>query len=257
MTPARVAPALYEATVSHRRLERLDYGFTHRLYLWLVDLDDLPRLPLLLRPLARFRAADHVGDPSLSIRANLEDFLGGHGIDLAGGRVLMLTHARVLGYVFNPITLYWCHGADGGLRCVVAEVHNTYGGRHRYLLDVDEQGRAAVEKAFYVSPFFTVDGGYRMRVPEPAASLDVSVALRRDRRTAFVATLRGTRRAADARGVLRAALRHPWVTLHASAAIRRHGIALWRRGVPVVPRSHVSEIGGYSHSFRSHGETGA
>lgn len=241
MIPGPETPALYEAEVSHRRLERLDYGFTHRLYLWLVDLDDLPRLPVWLRPLARFRSADHCvdgmgSDPERSIKGNLEAFLAGHGVDLHGGRVLMLAHARVLGYVFNPLTLYWCHDHDGAPVCVVAEVHNTYGGRHRYLLDVDPHGRARVDKDFYVSPFFTVDGEYRMRVPEPGGTLDVAIALRREGATAFGATLRGTRRPAGVRGVLRAALRHPWVTLHGSAAIRRHGITLWRRGVPVVPR---------------------
>lgn len=243
-TSGPVTPALYEATVAHRRSERVDYGFTHQLYLWLVDLDALPRWPWAVRPLAGFRAADHVvgpgEDPRCSIRANLETFLSERGVDLAGGRVLMLAHARVLGYVFNPLTLYWCHRPDGTLACVVAEVHNTYGGRHRYLLstdDADASGTVRVDKEFYVSPFFTVDGEYRMRVPEPDDSLAVSIVLRRDEDTAFVATLRGTRRPADVRGLLRAARDHPWVTLRLSAAIRRHGIALWRRGVPVVPRT--------------------
>ncbi|WP_373695218.1 DUF1365 domain-containing protein [Actinomycetospora aeridis] len=227
---------MYEAEVTHRRHERLDAGFTHRLYLWLVDLDDLPRLPVLLRPLAGFRAADHIGDPRRSIRANLDAFLAARGI-ARPARVLMLAHARVLGYVFNPITLYWCRDDAGALVAVVAEVHNTYGGRHHYLLEVDAQGRASVDKDFYVSPFFTVDGEYRMRVPEPGETLAATVVLRREGATAFVATLRGRRRAATPRAVLAAALRHPAVTLHVAAAIRRRGIALWARGVPVVART--------------------
>ena len=234
---AAAAPALYEVEVAHRRTERIDHAFTHRMYLWLVDLDDLPRLPAPLRPLARFRAADHVGDPARSLRANVDDFLAGHGIDLTGGRVLMLAHARVLGYVFNPITLYWCHDAAGALAAVVAEVHNTYGGRHRYLLDVDDGGRARVAKDFYVSPFLDVDGEYRMRVPEPGETLSATIVLRRDDATAFVATMRGHRRPAGVRGVLAAAARHPWVTARVSTAIRRQGIALWWRGVPVRPRT--------------------
>ena len=176
-------PALYEVEVTHRRQERIDYGFTTRMYLWLVDLDALPRPRGLLAVLARFEAADHAGDPARPIRANIDDFLAGHGIDLEGGRVLMLAHARVLGYVFNPITLYWGHRPDGTLAAVVAEVHNTYGGRHRYLLDVDDAGRARVDKAFYVSPFFAVDGEYRMRVPEPDAALSATVVLRREGET--------------------------------------------------------------------------
>ena len=73
----------------------------------------LPRLPRALAPFARFEARDHLGDPQRTIRQNLDAWLAGRGIDLEGGRVLMLAHARVLGHVFNPITVYWCHTADG------------------------------------------------------------------------------------------------------------------------------------------------
>ncbi|GAA4798295.1 DUF1365 domain-containing protein [Actinomycetospora chlora] len=231
-----VTAYLYDAEVGHRRLERLDASFTHRLYLWLVDLDDLPRLPAPLRPFARFDAADHIGDPHRSIRANLDAFLAARGVERPAS-VLMLAHARVLGYVFNPITLYWCRDVEGVVTAVVAEVHNTYGGRHHYLLETDEQGRARVDKDFYVSPFFPVDGEYRMRVPEPGATLAATVVLRREGATAFVATLRGRRRPATPRAVLAALLRHPAVTLRLAAAIRRRGIELWARRVPVVPRT--------------------
>ena len=232
---------LYEAEVGHQRREGLDDAFTHRLYLWLVDLDDLPRLPAPLRPFARFRAADHIGHPDRTIRENLDAFLAARGMERPA-RVLMLAHARVLGWVFNPITLYWCRDADGALVAVVAEVHNTYGGRHHYLLDVSddpEAGRARVDKDFYVSPFFPVDGEYRMRVPEPGETLSATIVLRREGGTAFVATLRGRRRPATARTVLAAVLRHPAVTLRVSAAIRHRGIRLWARGLPVIARRPV------------------
>jgi len=136
------APALYDVEVRHVRHAALHRDFRHRVYLWLVDLDALPRLPLWLRPFAGFRAADHLGDPDGTIRGNLDRYLAGRGIDLRGGRVLMLANARVLGYVFNPLTVFWCHGSDGSLACVVAEVHNTYGERHCYLLATDHAGRA-------------------------------------------------------------------------------------------------------------------
>ncbi len=79
----------------------------------------------------------------------------------------MLSNARSLGYVFNPLSLFWCHDPDGSLRCVIAEVHNTYGGKHCYLITPDDAGRAETEKRFYVSPFYPVDGFYRMSVAEP------------------------------------------------------------------------------------------
>lgn len=228
--------ALYEVSVTHRRSQTLEDAFTHRMVLWLVDLDDLPRHPGIA-----FRGADHLGHPDRSIRENLDAFLVAHG-RARPARVLMLAHPRTLGYVFNPISLFWCHDADGALAAVVAEVHNTYGGRHHYLLDVDDAGRARVDKDFYVSPFFPVDGEYRMRVPEPGETLSATVVLRRPDAegrliTAFVATMRGRRGPATQAAVVRTLLRHPFITQRVSLAIRRRGVALWARGLPVVPRT--------------------
>ncbi|MYS50171.1 DUF1365 family protein, partial [Streptomyces sp. SID6013] len=124
----------------------------------------------------------------------------------------------------------------GTPRCVVAEVHNTYGERHTYLLHPDEAGVAHVDKDFYVSPFFPVDGAYRMRLPLPADRLDLTVRLDRPGARPFTATVRGTRREATPAALLRLAVRHPLSTLAVSAGIRRHGIRLYLRGLPVQPR---------------------
>lgn len=243
-------PAVYDAVVRHARRQTgpaSGRSFSHSIYLWLVDLDDLPRLPRLLRPFARFEARDHLGDPQLTIRRNLDAYLATRGVDLRGGQVLMLANARVLGHVFNPITVYWCHRPDrvdahsagatrGELECVVTEVHNTYGERHCYLLRTDGTGRAETEKDFYVSPFLTVDGQYRMLLPVPDERLAISVTLRQQGATALTATVVGTRRPAGPRALARMLLRHPAVTYRISALIRRHGIALWLRRLPVVPR---------------------
>ncbi|GGS30338.1 DUF1365 domain-containing protein [Streptomyces humidus] len=229
-------PALYSCRIAHVRTGPRRYALRHRTYLWLVDPDHPPRLPFPLRPLARFDPRDHFAGDRPSIRTGLDAYLAAQGVRLDGGRVLMLTHARVLGHVFNPLTLYWCHGPDGDLRCVVAEVHNTYGGRHSYLLRPDATGSAGADKDFYVSPFFPVDGRYRMRLPPPGERLDLTVHLDREDGRAFTATVRGDRRAATAAALLRLALRHPWSTLAVSAAIRVHGARLYLRGLPVQPR---------------------
>ncbi|WP_432133701.1 MULTISPECIES: DUF1365 domain-containing protein [unclassified Streptomyces] len=234
--PADAVPALYPCTITHVRTAPRRYVLRHRTYLWLVDPDRPPRLPRPLRPLARFDPRDHFTGDRPSIRAALDAFLAERGVRLDGGRVLMLTHGRVLGYVFNPLTLYWCHGPDGDLRCVVAEVHNTYGGRHAYLLRPDEAGRADTDKRFYVSPFFPIDGRYRMRLPPPGRHLELAVHLDRGEGRALTATVSGTRRPATPAALLRMALRHPWAPLVAAAAIRFHGIRLYLRGLPVQPR---------------------
>jgi DUF1365 family protein len=236
--------ALYEATVTHARRRRINRVFRHRVYLWLVDLDATPRLPRWLRPFARFEARDHLGDPNRTIRQNVEAFLADHGVDLRGGQVLMLANARVLGYVFNPLSVFWCHRPDGELECVLAEVHNTYGERHCYLLRPDAAGRAAADKDFYVSPFLTVDGHYRMVLPRPGERLRLSITLHQNGRTALAAGVCGTRRPATPATLLGMLLRRPLVTQRTSALIRWHGIVLWLRRLPVVPRpSHTPQEG--------------
>ena len=229
-------PALYEVTVRHLRVAPIHHEVNARSFLWFVDLDDLPKLPRPLRSLARFRAADHLGDPRRSIRENIDDLLTEYGIDLAGGRIHMLALPRVLGHVFNPLSLFWCSRPDGSLACVVAEVHNTYGGRHAYVLQTDERGRASAAKQFYVSPFFPIDGFYSMSLPEPDDALDVVIRLHRPDAPPFVATLHGIRRPATLVTLLRLTIRYPAVTRATLGKIRRHGVALWLRRVPIAKR---------------------
>ena len=220
---------LYECRVTHARTFPLRNVFTYRTYLWLVDLDDLPS--------AGFRARDHLGDPRCGIRENLDRFLAARGIDRPH-RVLMLAHARVLGYVFNPLTVYWCRRPDGTPACVVAEVHNTHRQRHAYVLHTDERGRAQTPKQFYVSPYYPVDGRYRMSLPEPDARLALSVVLDRPDGHSFAASVRGRALPAGA------ARRHPWSTVVAAARIRWQGYQLYLRGLRPVPRpAHLPQEG--------------
>ena len=149
--------------------------------------------------------------------------------------------ARVLGYVFNPISLYWCHDADGTVRHIIAEVHNTYGGRHGYLLPPDGDQPAMVMKKLYVSPFNAVDGHYLVRAPRPEDNLDVRISLHRDNQPAFVVTLRGTRRRAGIGELIRLQLIAPLAPLMGAIGIRIQGITLWLRRVPVVPRTKSPE----------------
>jgi DUF1365 family protein len=176
-----------------------------------------------------------------TLRTRVDAFLAGHGIDLRDGSITALLQARVLGYVFNPISIYWCHDAHGVLRHVVAEVHNTYGGRHAYLLPPTGDEPAAVTKKLYVSPFNDVDGYYLVRAPLPEVEVDVTISLHRENTPAFVATLHGVRRRAGIAQILRLQLVAPMAPLMGALWIRIHGITLWLRRVPVVPRTAVAE----------------
>jgi uncharacterized protein len=229
-------PAVVEGHVSHSRRGATRHAFRHGAYQWLVDLDALPRPAWWLRPFVSFRSEDHLGHPTRSIRANVEAFLRTHDVDLTGGRILMLANARVLGHVFDPLTVFWCFAADGRLACLVAEVHNTYGERYAYLLHPDGDGTAYADKQLYVSPFYDVSGQYRLRFTLTPTQVASSVVLTRDREVAFVATFRGVPRPASNRRVATLLLRRPLMPQQVSALIRVHGIWLWLRRLPVIPR---------------------
>jgi DUF1365 family protein len=237
VTPALpTLPALVEGFVSHSRKGPVRHGFRHGVYQWLVDLDDLPRMPRWLRPFASFHSADHLGDPGRSIKDNVLAFAAGEGIDLTGGRVLMLANARVLGHVFDPLSVHWCLDASGDLACVVAEVHNTYGERHAYLLRPDGRGTAWTDKELYVSPFYDVSGRYQLTFTLTPGQVATTVVLHRDGEVAFGATFRGTPRPATPRRLVGQVLRRPLMPQQVTALIRVHGVWLWLRRLPVAPR---------------------
>lgn len=238
-------PALVVGAVSHTRGHPIRHAFTHRTYQWLVDLDALPELPRWLRPLARFDAADHLDGGRLGggIRADLERFLARRGTRLEPtDRVLMLANARILGHVFDPLTVFWCLAADGRVRAVVLEVHNTYAERHAYVLDLDERGWTRVEKAFYVSPFNDVSGTYDVRLRLGPQLVSVSVGLDRAGTRVLTAASRGVPQPATRAALLRVAATHVLMPQRVTALIRLHGIRLWLRRLPVLPRpSHPKE----------------
>lgn len=229
-------PAIYRTTITHARQIPVHHAFEYQSYSWYVDVDDLPRLPWWLRPFARFHADDHFAQSSQgSLRDRLEAFFASHDATVPDGHITALLQARVFGYVFNPISIFWCHDSGGSLRHVIAEVHNTYGGRHAYLLPPAD-APVLVNKEFYVSPFNPVDGHYLVLAPQPNQDVDIMVSLHREQRLAFTATLRGTRQAATLKHIVLMQIISPLAPLLVATRIRIQGIRLWLHRVPVVPR---------------------
>lgn len=233
--------ALYRTRMTHLRRAPDHHYFEQRGYSWFVDVDDLPQLPGWLQPFAKFEAADHLSPPvdgPDTLRARVDRYLADRGIEMPGGTVTALLQARVLGYVFDPLSIFWCHDDHGVLRHVIAEVHDTYGGRHAYLLPPTGAQPAAVKKALYVQAGNETDGYYLMRAPLPDGELDVAISLHRENKPAFVATLDGTRYKASIANVLRLQVVAPVAPLMAAMWIRLQGDTLWARRTSVVPQ-HV------------------
>jgi DUF1365 family protein len=224
VTAPSTAPALYRAVVTHTRAAPVRHRFRHSTYYWLIDVDSPPRPRWPIRLLARFDPSDH-DDPRVALAE----------AGLSATRIVRLAHARSFGHGFNPLSVCWCY-RDETLVAVIAEVHNTYGGRHSYLLQPDPGGRARVDKALYVSPFNPVEGHYDIRVSPPTADVFVSVTYRRDGGRPFTATLSGRRAEVSTPGLLGLWLRHPATPLRTSMLIRWHGVRLWAKGLKVQPR---------------------
>jgi len=232
-------PALVAGHVAHHRSGRVRHAFRHSVYQWLVDLDAVPEQPWYLRPFASFRAADHLGDPALSIKANVERYLSLNGIRLdEPRRIVMLANARVLGHVFDPLSVFWCFDAQTALVCIVTEVHNTYGERHVYLLRPDPSGVATADKEFHVSPFFDVSGRYEMRFELSPEVVSSTVILRREGTVAFTATFRGRPVPATPMSLVGQLIRKPLMPQQVSTLIRMHGVWLWLRRLPAFRPPH-------------------
>ena len=237
-------PALVVGWVRHTRREKMNRKFQHKTYQWLVDLDALPNFPWYLKPFTGFSAGDHLGDPTRSIKENVEHFLELNDVTLVpSARILMLANARILGYTFDPLSVFWYLDAKGTPICVLAEVRNTYGQRHLYLLHPDSSGSAETQKMFHVSPFLDVSGQYEMRFTLTPQAISTSVTLFREGAVAFAAVFFGAPIPATRRAIFTQLILKPFMTQRISALIRIHGIWLWLRRLPVfqLPKHDVQK----------------
>lgn len=224
---------VYETRVTHVRRTPWKRSFTHRSWMWVVDVDAVGESRGVARLLTFFTgavvAADHLDGAPGSLRASLCRFVRREGLAVEDGRVLLAAQPRVLGFCFNPISVWWCLDGDDAVVLTVVEVHNTYGDRHAYVVRPGPGGRARVDKAMYVSPFHGVDGFYDVLAPRPTDHLDLTVTLRTAAGERFSASLTG-----------RAVPSAPWwaafATWRDALRIRGHGIQLWARRLPVQPR---------------------
>lgn len=234
-------PAIVRGSVRHERRTPFRHGLSFRTYEWLIDLDQ----PFPDSVLARMSFEDHFGGTGPSLRAAVERFAREQGEEvLPGDRLLMLASARSFGYVFNPLSVYWCLDGHNRVRWAILEIHNTYGDRHAHLIHLDDLGKSRVKKEFYVSPFFTIAGEYAVRATLDTHHAHVSVNLHQDNVLVFTASFSGTPIRASGINVLRAAFRTPFAAQQTMVRIKAHGIWLWLRRLPVVQRpEHKEQVG--------------
>lgn len=233
------AAALYVGRTVHKRFGPRAHGFAYRVFQLLLDVDRLGEAlstHALLRQgrfgLFSFRAADHGFRDGSSLRAWAEDRLARAGIKASAVHIRLLCLPRVLGFVFNPISVWFVHGRDEGLEAVIYEVNNTFGQTHAYVLPAAGAGvqRQRADKQLYVSPFYKVEGQYRFAVTAPGESFQLDIVKAVNGRSDFTASLEA-RRVALTDGRLAALFfGMPLMTLKVVAAIHWQALRLWLKG---------------------------
>lgn len=240
------ASALYIGEVTHRRMRPRVHALCYRIFQLYLDLDETPRLSSgslvfgFNRPrLLSFYEADHGDGSATPLKAQIEARAQSAGF-ATGGPVRVLCMPRVLGFVFNPISTWFVHAADGRLSCVLYEVNNTFGDRTIYALPPGGDGliEHGTPKAMHVSPFMDMDHDYDFMLNEPGEHFSIAIHVRRGDQLWLTAAFSGTRRPFTDRALLGAWLAHPLLTLKVVAGIHWEALKIWRKGVGYRPKPH-------------------
>lgn len=251
--------AVYEGVVRHHRLAPRPHAFSYRIAQLYLDLEEIDRVfagrwlwSCEARNLAEFRRSDYLGPGGLPLTEAVKRLVERHTGRRPAGPVRLLTHPRYAGYIFNPVSFYYCYGADGvALHAIVAEITNTpWGERHAYVLPVESARRQVLRwewtfpKAFHVSPFVGPQRDYAWRFSAPGERLRVHMSVLRAQKPELEATLSLERRPLTGASLARVLWRYPLMTAKVIGAIHWEALRLWLKRTPV--HDHPKDLQGIS-----------
>ena len=244
--------AIFKGQVRHRRMHPVVHGFTYRMFMLYLDLDELDAVfrgrwlwSTRRRALARFRREDHLGDAATPLEQSVRDLVEASGEKRPAGPIRLLTHLSYFGYCFNPVSFYYCYDKDDQrVETIVAEVNNTpWGERHCYVLSsTDGQPRFRPVKQMHVSPFMPMDVQYDWRFRQPDERLTVHMENARDGEKIFDATLNLERVEITGVSLAGALASHPMMTLKVILAIHWQALKLWLKRCPVYDHHEKPDI---------------
>ncbi len=237
----------FVGNVVHKRLMPRRHAFTYRVFALCLDVDELDRLSGSLRlfshnrwNLLSFHDADHAAGTGEPVGAHAREVLRSSGLGAFGARIELVCYPRLLGYVFNPLSVYFGYDVHDRLGAIIYEVSNTLKERKSYVIPVassPEDGvvAQACDKAMYVSPFTASEAGYSFRVVPPADQILVGVDLREQGQAVLKTYFKGSRLALSDKALAGLLLRYPLMTFKVIAAIHIEALRLWMKGVPLKP----------------------
>ncbi len=238
--------ALYAGRVVHVRMKPLRHRLAYRIFYLLLDLDELPALSCRMFWLGYNRAAalsfrdrDHGDGSARPLKSQIETNLTAAGLE-TGGRIRVLAMPRVLGRVFNPLTVYFCDALDGHLQALLYEVNNTFGQRHSYLIPVAAPDAIAIRqscsKEFYVSPFMEMALRYDFCLTQPGEKMAMTIEAGDRSGPVLFAAFNGRRRALTDAALAMMLLRFPLLAFQVLAGIHWEALKLWVKGLKIIPR---------------------
>jgi hypothetical protein len=243
---------LYVGKLRHRRFSPKLHDFAYPVFMAFLDIDRLPELMRVSRfsgydkwNWTSYCERDHFGDPKIALRERMKIDAERNGVELPDGPIFLLTHLRYFGYVFNPVSFYYCYDRAGNLQTMLAEVNSTFGETHNYWLDASNRRpataaqRYTTPKRMHVSPFMDMSMQYDWIFTKPGERLVAHMNTVSDGKPFFDATLRLERREWSRRELRRTLAAFPLMTLRVIGAIHWEALKLWVKGVPVFP--HVAK----------------
>lgn len=257
MTQAPPSSRLYNGLVVHTRLRPRLHRLRRRIPMILFDLDELPDLKLPLLAIDRFgplslETRHHLDGSATPLKAQVEARLAADGIE-GGGPIRLLCMPAVFGRVFNPLSVYFCHGRDGALKAVLYEVNNTFGGRHCYLLPVAATGarviRHGCEKAFHVSPFLDRNLTYAFAVSPPGEQVSVDIAVSDGEGVLLKASFAGAGQPLTNAALAGVLLRHPLLMLEVLGGIHWEALKMLFKGIRLLPAPATATQAGPPSKF--------
>ena len=239
----------YVGVVGHTRVRPTRHAFSYKVFSLALDVDAIDQLTKSMWLMSRnrwnilsFCDRDHGSGDGTFVADHVRQLLVGAGLPGAGESITLLCYPRILGFVFNPLSVYFCRDRHGSLSVIIYEVSNTFNERKSYIIPV-AQASASIEqtcaKEMYVSPFTPRDGMYRFRIEAPAEEVFIGVDFYDEETPVLKTFFRGKRRKMTANSFARMLLTHPLMILKVLGGIHLEAARLWWKGVPLVAR-HTS-----------------